>query len=130
MKKSISFLSPLFGLFICASLFSACNSDDDNGSSNPLVGTWWIRYIEKGRYHSYAEQTFNADFTCSCAEYDEDKGMKLSSSDTGTYKVDGNTLTIWWKENGYEPRTTQFSIKDNKLIVPPDGTTDGIWTKK
>ena len=116
---------------MCSSSFVACSSDDDNGgsSSNPLVGTWWIRYIEKRIYHSYEEITFNADFTCSWAEFEEDNGMRLSSSGTGTYKIDGNTLIIWWK-NSNKPWTSEFTIKDNQLIFPPNGTTDGIWTKK
>lgn len=132
MKKSLSVLSLLFGLFVCVTAFSACGGDDNekvSPASNPLVGTWWIRYIEKGKYHSYEELTFNADFTCSWAEYNEDDGLKLSSSDTGTYKVDGNTLTIWYN-NSSKPWTTEFSIKGNQLVFPPDSATDGIWTKK
>ena len=40
MKKSLSVLSLLFGLFVCVTVFSACGGDDEpssggnNGSSN------------------------------------------------------------------------------------------------
>ena len=32
MKKSISFLSLLFGLFVCVTAFSACGGDDEPSS--------------------------------------------------------------------------------------------------
>ena len=134
MKKKLSILSLLFGLFVCVTVFCACGGDSDDNekvspSSNPLVGTWWIRYIEKGIYHSYDELTFNADLTCSLNEYNEDGELKLSYSDKGTYKIDGDYLTIWWNKSD-KPSTTTFSVKGNQLIFPSDGTTDGIWTKK
>ena len=129
MKKKLSILSLLFGLFVCVTVFSACGGDDDE-SSNPLVGTWWIRYIEKGKYHSYDELTFNADLTCSINEYNEDGELKLSYSNKGIYKIDGNYLTIWWNHSDNKPSTTVFSIKGNQLVFPPDSATDGIWTRK
>ena len=132
MKKSFSVLSLLFGLFVCVTVFSACGGDDDKDdpSTNPLVGTWWIRYIEKGKYHSYDELTFNADLTCSINEYNEDGELKLSYSNKGIYKIDGNYLTIWWNHSDNKPSTTVFSIKGNQLVFPPDSATDGIWTRK
>lgn len=123
-------MSLLLGLVCVVTVFSACGGDDDDESSNPLVGTWWIRYIEKGKYHSYEELTFNADLTCSVNEYNEDGELKLSYSDKGTYKIDGDYLTIWWNKSDNKPYTRAFSVKGNQLIFPSDGTTDGIWTKK
>ena len=126
MKKTISILSLILSLFACVTLFSACGGDDDKDASpstNPLVGTWYVKFIEKERYHSCEELTFNADFTCLWESYNEDNGRRLVDSTTGIYKVDGNTLTILY--NNSRTWTTTFFVNGNQLITSKD-----TWTKK
>ena len=126
MKKFSLFA--LLGLFMSVFAFTACGSDDDdNGSTNnPLVGTWYTEVFK------YTEVTFNADFTCTRREYAPGSTTAIIDSDTGTYEIKGNKLSIWWESerkfwnNG--PWTTTFSISGKKMT-----TTEGdgiVWTKK
>jgi len=128
MNKRLSILSLMLGLLVSFALFTACGSDDDDGgSSNPIVGTWWIE-----KSGQYTEMTFNANKTCTWWNYKTDR-TTLLRSDKGTYEINGNTLAIWWEsekkywdEDG--PWTTTFTIKGNQMI-----TTEGngnTWTKK
>lgn len=132
-KKFISVLSLTLGLFVSMFAFTACGSDDDNNetSSNPIVGTWWVENTSKG-YIKYTEITYNADLTCTWREYEQDR-TTLKRSDTGKYKVEGSTLSIWWnsekkywEEDG--PWTTIFTISGNKMTTTEAGGT--TWTKK
>ena len=126
MNKRLSILSLMLGLLVSVALFSACGSDDDD-SSNPIVGTWWI---EKGG--NYTEMTFNSNKTCTWWNYKTDR-TTLIRSDKGTYEINGKTLVIWWEsekeyweESG--PWSTTFTIEGNKMI-----TTEGngnTWTRK
>ena len=140
MKKSISFLSLLFGLFVCVTLFSACGGDDDKfsacggdddkdapPSTNPIVGTWYIENESKG-YQYYYEMTFNADNTCMWWRYRYEGDSKtLIDSKSGTYKIDGNQLSILY--NGEEkPSTKTFTINGNKMTTSEAGGS--TWTKK
>ena len=130
MKKTISFLSLLFGLFVCVTLFSACGGDDDKDappSTNPIVGTWWIENESKG-YKYYTELTYNADYTCMWWRYRYEGDSKtLIDSKTGIYKIDGNQLSILYS-GSEKPWTTTFTISGDKMI-----TTEGsgnTWTRK
>lgn len=133
MKKSITILGLTIGLFVSMFAFTACGSDDDNNetSSNPIVGTWWVENTSKG-YIKYTEITYNADLTCTWREYEQDR-TTLKRSDTGKYKVEGNKLSIWWEsekkywdEDG--PWTTTFTISGNKMTTTEAGGT--TWTRK
>ena len=116
----------MLGLLVSVALFSACGSDDDD-SSNPIVGTWWI---EKGE--TYTELVLNANKTSTRWVYKTDR-TTLIRSDKGTYEINGNTLVIWWEsEKDYwddgGPWSTTFTIEGNKMI-----TTEGngnTWTRK
>ena len=110
-------LSLMLGLFVSVSLFSACSSDDD---VNPIVGTWYTEV------YGYEEITYNADGTCTYRDFKSDK-KTISYSDTGTYKVDGNRLTIWWNDED-DALTITFSISGNKMTTSEDGGT--VWTRK
>ena len=108
--------------------FSSCSkSDDDNGgsSSNPLVGTWYTEGVEKGS-PTYTEITYNADYTCTWRDYKSDK-TTIKESESGKYKVEGSTLSIWWSGSS-TPWTTTFSISGNKMTTSEAGGT--VWTKK
>ena len=132
-KKFFTVLSLTLGLLVSSLAFMACGSDDDDNSSNPLVGTWWVATVDANSGVTvYTEITYNADMTCSWKEYRGNRD-EPSSYDTGTYKIDGNILAIWWnREKEYwdedGPWTTTFSITGNKMT-----TTEGkgtVWTKK
>ena len=111
MKKTISFLSLLFGLFVCVTVFSACGGDDDNGgsSSNPLVGTWRAEVMSKGKLQ-YWDLTFTSDYKFACKETHADTG-EVRDERTGTYSVDKNVVTI----NAEGFGTSAFQINGNEL---------------
>ena len=111
MKKTISFLSLLFGLFVCVTVFSACGGDDDNGgsSSNPLVGTWRAEVMTKGKLQ-YWDLTFTSDYKFACKETYADTG-EVKDERTGTYSVDKNVVTI----NAEGFGTSAFQINGNEL---------------
>ena len=44
-KKIFTVLSLTLGLLVSSLVFTACGSDDDDNSSNPLVGTWWVATV-------------------------------------------------------------------------------------
>ena len=113
--------------------FTSCGNDDndDGSSSNPLVGTWFTESEDHGELE-YTEITYNKDLTCTWQCYSSDR-TTLKESDTGTYKVEGNKLSIWWesereywKEDG--PWTTTFSISGNKMTTTESNGV--VWTKK
>lgn len=109
MNKRFSFISLLLGLFVCMSVLTSCSKDDDESSSNPLVGTWRAEVEEKGE-QQYWEMTFNANFSWSYMEYNkEDK--KIHESDSGTYKfMDDTTIILTNSEGNVYSR--RFKITD------------------
>lgn len=111
MKKSLSVLSLLFGLFVCVTVFSACGGDDDNGgsSSNPLVGTWRAEVMSKGKLQ-YWDLTFTSDYKFACKETYADTG-EVRDETTGTYSVDKNVVTI--NADGFGK--SAFQINGNEL---------------
>lgn len=120
MKKDFSIISLILGMFVSIALFSSCSKDDDDSSSNPIVGTWYTEV------YGYEEITYNADGTCTYRDYKSDK-KTVSYSDSGTYSIDGNKLTIWWNDES-SAWTTTFSINGNKMTTSEDGGI--VWTKK
>ena len=130
MKKSLSFLSFLFGLFVCVTVFCACGGDDDKDappSTNPIVGTWYIENESKG-YRYYYEMTYNADNTCTWSRYRYEGDIKtLIDSKTGTYKIDGNQLSILYKGSD-KPWSTTFTISGNIMTTTEGGGS--TWTRK
>jgi hypothetical protein len=134
--KQLRFIGVALLTVLMSVSFSACSSsddDDDNGgsSSNPIVGTWYTEGEEKG-YSTYTEITYNADYTCTWREYNSDK-TTIKESDSGKYKVEGSTLSIWWNsEKKYwdtdGPWTTIFTISGNKMTTTEAGGT--TWTRK
>lgn len=111
--KKINYFCLLFGVLVSVVLFSSCSKNDDESSSNPLVGTWRAEVEEKGE-QQYWDITFNADFTLSTMEYNkEDK--KVHSSESGTYRYLDETTIILTRSDGKEV-TRRFKITDgNKL---------------
>ena len=111
--KKINYFCLLFCVLVSVVLFSSCSKDDDESSSNPLVGTWRAEVEEKGE-QQYWDITFNSDFTLSTIEYNkEDK--KVHSSESGTYRYLDETTIILTRSDGKEV-TRRFKITDgNKL---------------
>ena len=117
MKKSLSVLSLLFGLFVCVTLFSACGGDDDkkeSPASNPLVGTWRAEVVEKGE-QQYWDLTFNADFSWSVLEYNKEDKTIIHNSDGGTYKFMDDTTIILTNSKG-KVESNRFTITDGKKL--------------
>ena len=111
MNKKLSILSLLFGLFVCATVFSACGGDDDNNksSSNPLVGTWRAEVISKDVLR-YWDLTFTSDYKFTAKDTYAETG-EVKETTTGTYSVENGFVTINAKGFG----TSAFQINGNEL---------------
>lgn len=102
------------------------NGGNSEVSSNPLVGTWYIEKESKG-YKYYYELTYNADYTCKWWRYRyEGDNKNLIDSKSGTYKIDGDQLTIIY--DGETPSTKTFTVSGNTMTTSEAGGS--TWTKK
>jgi uncharacterized protein (TIGR03066 family) len=132
MKQKIILLMALIAATIT---FSACSSDDDDDkvSTSSLVGKW---YAEDEGYG--CEFQFKADGTLTYIETMLDAPTS-KVRDSGTYKLDGNKLTLHWTKSetwsnyrqqwvvddtSTETAVVKVSIKGNQLILYPDKTDD------
>lgn len=132
MKQKIILLMALIAATIT---FSACSSDDDDDkvSTSSLVGKW---YAEDEGYG--CEFQFKADGTLTYIETRLDAPTS-KVRDSGTYKLDGNKLTLHWTKSetwsnyrqqwvvddtSTETAVVKVSIKGNQLILYPDKTDD------
>ena len=132
MKQKIIFLMALIAATIT---FSACSSDDDDDkiSTSSLVGKW---YTEDEGYG--CEFQFNADGTLTYIETMLDAPTS-KVRDSGTYKLDGNKLTLHWTKSetwsnysqqwvvddtSTETAVVRISLKGNQLILSPDDPGD------
>lgn len=126
-------MSLMFGLFVSVLSLTACSSDDDNSSSsNSLIGTWCTEFMDEELI--IAEITFNKDHTCMSKEYYSDR-TTIKFADTGTYKIDGNKMSVWWNsEKEYwekeGPYTLTFTITGNKMSVTDERGRVTSYTKK
>ena len=111
MKKSLSILSLLFGLFVCVTVFSACGGDDDKDapSSNPLVGTWRAEVTSKGEAR-YWDLTFTSDYKFTAKDIKANTGEVVETT-TGTYSVENSFVTI----NAEGFGKSAFQINGNEL---------------
>lgn len=103
---------------------SSCSKDDDDSSSNPIVGTWTTT-----NYGEVSTITFNSNGTCTYKNVDGG----YVETDSGKYTVSGSKLSIWWEserkyweEDG--PWTTTFVITGNTMKTSEGGGT--TWTRK
>ena len=132
MKQKIIFLMALIAATIT---FSACSSDDDDDkvSTSSLVGKW---YAEDEGYG--CEFQFNANGTLTYIETMLDAPTS-KVRDSGTYKIDGNKLTLYWAKSetwsnysqqwvvddtSTETAVVRISLKGNKLTLYPDNPGD------
>lgn len=132
MKQKIILLMALIAATIT---FSACSSDDDDDkvSTSSLVGKW---YAEDEGYG--CEFQFNADGTLTYIETMLDAPTS-KVRDSGTYKLDGNKLTLHWTKSetwsnysqqwivddtSTETAVVKISLKGNQLTLYPDKSDD------
>lgn len=128
-KKFISVLSLILGLLVSVCAFTACGSDDDNNdsSSNPLVGTWRAEVEEKGELQ-YWEMTFNANNTFTYREYNKDDNTIIHDSGSGKYElVSSNSVKITYADG--EVVTSRFKITDGNKFEFLDADHGIIYYK-
>ena len=100
-----SYLVTFIALVMLNAGFTSCSSGDNNETtSNPLVGMW---RAENTSEHEYWELTFNSDFTWKYKEYDIDGG-KVKHEGMGTYDVQ----VIHVAESITDGYITSYSIED------------------
>lgn len=129
----------LMALIVATITFSACSSDDDDDkiSTSSLVGKW---YAEDEGYG--CEFQFNADGTLTYIETMLDAPTS-KVRDSGTYKLDGNKLTLHWTKSetwsnysqqwivddtSTETAVVKISLKGNQLTLYPDKSDDSSKT--
>lgn len=132
MKQKIILLMALIAATIT---FSACSSDDDDDkvSTSSLVGKW---YAEDEGYD--CEFQFNADGTLTYIETMLD-AQTSKVRDSGTYKLDGNKLTLHWTKSetwsnysqqwivddtSTETAVVRISLRGNQLPLYPNTPGD------
>lgn len=125
----------LMALIAATITFSACSSDDDDDkvSTSSLVGKW---YAEDEGYG--CEFQFNADGTLTYIETMLDAATS-KVLDSGTYKFDGNKLTLHWTKSetwsnysqqwivddtSTETAVVKISLKGNQLTLYPGKSDD------
>lgn len=109
MKQKFILLMTLIAAVIT---FSACSSDDDDkaSSNSPIVGTW---YGEDG---GYATEFL---FTSGGAVTATETKLSVPTSrvrDTGTYRLNGNKLTIRWTKFEIWNNFTQKWVTDDEEV--------------
>lgn len=101
---------------------SACSSDDENGSDNPLVGTW-VEKVTDDSLRDYI--TFKADGTGFAGDWD--KGDRYEDVESFRYKYTNTTVTLDWGDGS--PKEYQYSISGKDLSLSRGGETT-IYTKQ
>lgn len=111
MIKKLSILSLTLGLLVSAFAFTACGSDDNDNnndtSSNPLVGTWRAEVKTKDGNENW-DLTFTNDYKFASKSSYRDSG-EVIEVETGTYTVVNDIVTI----SGWG--SSAFKINGNEL---------------
>lgn len=125
----------LMALIAAIITFSACSSDDNDNkiSTSSLVGKW---YAEDEGY--CCEFQFNANGTLTYIETMLDAPTS-KVRDSGTYKLDGNRLMLYWAKSetwsnysqqwvvddtSTETAVVRISLRGNQLTLYPDTPGD------
>ena len=111
MKRSFLLISLAFGLFMSIFALTACSSDDDDSSSNPLVGTW---KHEDGKFWTIF--IFRSDFTYTLKDSEE------REDHNAVYSIDGNTIYFYLNGDRYDTSESNidiatFNVKGNTLTL-------------
>jgi len=116
--KSIKYL---FVMVFVALLSVSCNSDDDSGNTNALVGTWRVTEIVDGE-EIKVTATFNANNSGTMVIVSTFEGETETETDNFTWSTSGNKLTVTTSSG--EPEISTYTINGNKLtITDEDGFT-------
>lgn len=132
MKKNLRFMVFALMAVFTFTLVSCSSDEDDNSSTNPLIGTWYTEYEVEESVKHYEEITYKADNTCTWKEIDYDR----TYTDLGKYSVEGNKISIWWESEKdlWEkegPFVMTFTISGNKMTTTKgSGSRVTTWTKK
>lgn len=120
MKKIFSIIA-LSVMAIFSLTFISCSDDDDNKSSNSIVGTWTL-LEEKG------ESDYTVTFKSDGTGYSSEKG----ESYTFTYSINGNNTLILIYDIDNETITYKYEIANNgnTLILYGQDIEEGSWIER
>lgn len=105
---------------LCSMMLVACGS-----KGNEIVGAWEVTVTE-GEATVTMEQTFLEDGTFKMSMAGQE-AITLS----GTYKIDGDKLTMTMTMNGTEETTTStYKIDGDKMTVKDENGQEVVYTKK
>ena len=109
-------MKKLFVLFFSMALLTAC-SEDDNSSTDPIVGTWFVAEVNNIPNFTLSEcntssfMTFNADGTTNSVFYTQIEGICTPGTSTNSE---------WKKQAGIYSLT--IPIPELEAISPLSGT--------
>lgn len=114
-------MKKLMLLFFALTLFTACSDDDDNGSEDQIVGTWFL--VEANNFgdivvddcSSKSSITFNSDNTTSSKFYTVSNGSCELSEDSSTWSSNGSRYTI--DIPGVAPLSGSVTFSDNNTFT-------------
>ena len=136
MKKTISFLSLLFGLFVCVTAFSACGGDDETEEGNSIIEST-LTYDSQGRVtkiiatesgtgtNSRSEKTYQYGETLILTkEVEEGKlsnGQSYVRSESHSFTIENGLIVKEEEKNTYDgvnhtTPTHTFSYDANKYL--------------
>ena len=100
MKKNIYFLLAIMMMAMVSTGFVSCSSDDDEGYSNSIVGTW--KYAVSEEYDKNGNLVEKHDVRYNhFVQYNEGgTGVEYYQGyrDTFKYSINGKKLTIWYED--------------------------------
>lgn len=120
----------LTAVLLTGALFASCNSDDDGGSEPSIVGAWletsrsteeFTNNVSEGTTtgtvdaENFTRLTFNADGTFSDFSSESVNGAVETSTDPGTYTVNGNILSITY-DGDTDVETIEFTVSATQFI--------------
>lgn len=126
MKKLGFMMSLMLGLFVSVCALTACSSDDDGDGNASLYGTWCYQYESDDIV--FCEMTLNENRTFSFRRYCS--GNHFDTTETGTYKIDGEKLYLYWNGDDANPDVSTFKIRGNKAYITDSDGETFVATKK
>ena len=116
--KAMKFYGMAIIMALVSVCLTACSSDDDGTSNNPIVGTWvYTDYHYDGNV--YIEKiTFKADGT-GVVEYYNQKDEKDLHPETFKYTLTDTTITFDYGDGN--PGVYHYIISGNKVTVDYKG---------
>lgn len=135
MKKTLNFLTWMLVMALAVS-FSSCKDDDEETSTNILVGTWVSTETDSTTGDVYTETwIFNNDETGTYRETETGVGTNYNSTETFTYIYDSTTgllLIFYDSDNGNRYYSYYVTVSGTRLLLYRDSsysTWIGSYTK-